>query len=237
MMLREDRLPAHTGWIRRLARDNSGNVLAIIGAAILPLLALIGGGVDMGRGYLVQARLQQACDAGVLAARKRLGSETVVTGNIPDDTAVIGERFFHTNFKNNLYGTSTREFEMTLENDYAITGVATARMPTRIMSIFGMNHIDVAANCSAQLNSTNTDVMMVLDVTGSMAITNPGDSQSRMESLKSVIKDFHTQLQATAITGTRIATALCPIRPTSMSGICWKTIGSPMNGAIPRAGC
>ena len=37
--------------------------------SLIPILAMIGGGIDMGRGYLSQSRLQQACDAGVLAGR------------------------------------------------------------------------------------------------------------------------------------------------------------------------
>ena len=52
-----------------------------------PILGLIGGGFDIGRGYLSQSRLQQACDSGVLAARKRIGTEVAVSGEIPDDAA------------------------------------------------------------------------------------------------------------------------------------------------------
>src|SRR5690554_3566834 len=98
----------------RLAHDCAGNTIMLVAAALLPLLALVGGGVDIGRGYLAQSRLQQACDAGVLAARKRLGSETVVTGEIPAATALIGDRFFKTNFREASYGSIDREFEMTL---------------------------------------------------------------------------------------------------------------------------
>ena len=64
-----------TTFLHRLGRDTSGNTLALMAAALLPLLGIIGGGVDMSRAYLAQSRLQQACDAGVLAARKRLGSD------------------------------------------------------------------------------------------------------------------------------------------------------------------
>ncbi|MFV0643575.1 MAG: TadE/TadG family type IV pilus assembly protein, partial [Sphingomonadaceae bacterium] len=51
---------------QQLVYDQSGNTLAIIAAALLPLLAMVGGSIDMGRSYLAQSRLQQACDAGVL---------------------------------------------------------------------------------------------------------------------------------------------------------------------------
>lgn len=36
----------------RLSRDQAGNTLMIVGFALVPILAMIGGGIDMGRGYL-----------------------------------------------------------------------------------------------------------------------------------------------------------------------------------------
>ena len=68
------------GSLRRLLRDSAGNALPLMAAALVPLLAMVGGGIDMGRSYLAQSRLQQACDAGVLAARKALGSAVVADG-------------------------------------------------------------------------------------------------------------------------------------------------------------
>ena len=102
----------NAGWIARLARDRAGNTLAMIAAAIAPIMAMVGGGVDMGRSYLAQARLQQACDAGVLAARKRMGSEAAVSGEIPERTGEIGQRFFNVNFRDGAYGSTERRFEM-----------------------------------------------------------------------------------------------------------------------------
>lgn len=92
-------LPTPRGNVlRALVRDRSGNTLAIMAAALGPLLALVGGGIDLGRAHLSQSRLQQACDSGVLAARKRLGSQAAVTGDIPAVAADVGQRFFNINF-------------------------------------------------------------------------------------------------------------------------------------------
>ena len=38
--------------------------------ALIPVAALTGSAVDMARLYVVKARLQQACDAGLIAGRK-----------------------------------------------------------------------------------------------------------------------------------------------------------------------
>ena len=52
----------------------------------------------------------------MLAARKRLGTEAAVSGEIPEDAAEAGQRFFNFNFRTGSYGTEDRTFEMTLED-------------------------------------------------------------------------------------------------------------------------
>jgi Flp pilus assembly protein TadG len=202
--------PARTGLLARLLRDRAGNTLAMAAAALFPLLGLIGGGVDIARGYLSQSRLQQACDSGVLAARKRLGTEVAVTGEIPDIAADSGQRFFNLNFHNGAYGTENRNFEMTLEDDFSITGRATVDVPTTLMAIFGFSEMPVNVECQAQLNMANMDVMMVLDTTGSMAWTNTGDSQPKIAVLRDVVESFHAQLEANKAPGARTRYGFVP---------------------------
>ena len=196
--------------LTRLGRDRSGNTLAIIAAAIAPILAMVGGGIDMGRSYLSQSRLQQACDAGVLAARKRLGAQAAVTGEISPEVAETGQRFFNINFRSGSYGTEERDFVMTLEEDFAISGVATVDVPTTIMQIFGFTVVPVRVECEAQIDFANTDVMMVLDVTGSMAEHNPGEAQSRLDAMKQTVANFHAQLAAASQAGSRIRYGFVP---------------------------
>ena len=52
--------------------------------------------------------------------------------------------------------------------------------------------------------------MMVLDVTGSMAETNPGDSTSKIEALKSTVRGFYAQLSAAAPSTTRLRFGFVP---------------------------
>lgn len=198
------------GLLPRLLRDSAGNTLAMVAAAIFPLLGLIGGGVDIGRGYISQTRLQQACDAGVLAARKRLGTEAAVTGEIPEEAAEAGHRFFNVNFQEGDYGSEDRRFEMVLEDDYSVTGRASVGVPTTLMAIFGHTAIDIEVECQAQLNMANTDIMMVLDVTGSMAQANPGDSVTRIDALKATVRSFYNQLAAAAPPATRLRFGFVP---------------------------
>lgn len=197
-------------FLARLRQDSAGNTLAMIAAGLFPLLALVGGGIDMGRSYLSQTRLQQACDAGVLAARKKLGSAVVVDGNVPADVATIGNRFFNLNFRDGSYGTEGRDFEMALEEDYAISGVAVVDVPTTIMTLFGYDQMPISVKCEANLNFSNTDVMFVLDTTGSMKETNPSDSEPRINILRTVVKNFRTQMEGSASPNTRVRYGFVP---------------------------
>lgn len=205
--------PQPKGFMRLLAliaRDNGGNVLMIFAASLFPLLALIGSGIDMGRGYLAETRLQQACDAGVLAARKRLGTEVAVNGTIPSTVADTGQRFFNVNFREDAYGSDNRRFAMVLEEDLAISGTATADVPTTIMNIFGHRSLSVSVSCQAQVNMPNTDIMMVLDTTGSMLQTNSGDTDNKITALRDTVKSFHAQMEANKSSGTRVRYGFVP---------------------------
>lgn len=62
-----------TALLTRLRDDRAGNTPIMIAAAVTPLLGMVGGRFDTRRSYLSQSRLPQACDPGVVAARKTLG--------------------------------------------------------------------------------------------------------------------------------------------------------------------
>ena len=197
-------------FIARLSRDQAGNTLMIVGFSLVPILAMIGGGIDMGRGYLSQSRLQQACDAGVLAARKKLGSDIITTATPSTDLQAAGDKFFNANFKAGSYGTGTRSFAMNIETNYSITGNANVQVPTTLMALFGYTQLNIAVTCQAKLNFSNTDVMMVLDTTGSMNETNDGDSDPKIAVLRDVVKGFHARLEAAKTPGTRMRYGFVP---------------------------
>ena len=199
------RLPI-VAWLH----DARGNVLPMIAAAVFPLLAMLGGAIDMGRSYLAESRLQQACDSGVLAARKRMGTAPAATGVLPPDVAAIGNRFFNVNFRDGQYGTQDRHFGLILESDYALSGEASVNVPTTVMRLFGKDQVELAVTCGSQLAMTNTDVMMVLDVTGSMNETNSGDAASKITLMRATIGQFYDQIKSNQTAGTRVRYGFVP---------------------------
>ena len=201
------------GLFARLIADRAGNTIALIAAALFPLLALLGSSIDMGRLYVVQSRLQQACDAGTLAARKQIAGMPNYNASSGDDQGTVinrGRMLFNSNFPSNLYGARNLNFAVTVNPDLSIKGTANLTEPTTLMAIFGLTSVPMAVTCTAQMTVTNTDIMMVLDVTGSMNETLIGDSQSKMSAVRQVVKNFWTQTATNQAPGTRIRFGFVP---------------------------
>jgi Flp pilus assembly protein TadG len=194
-----------------LARDTSGNALMIMAFAVVPLFMLVGSSLDMGRSYMAQTRLQQACDSGTLAARKELGA--IPNFNVSLNGAAIttkANRFFNVNFPDKLYNVQNRNFQIAIQNDLSITGVASALVPTDVMRLFGKKDIALTVTCRAELSIPNTDVMMALDVTGSMLDSNPSDTTSKLNILKTVVKNFYTTMESVKQTSSRLRYGFVP---------------------------
>lgn len=156
-------------FVTRLASDVRGNTLAIVAAAIIPLAALVGSGIDMSRAYMAQARLQMACDASALAGRRAM-----TTGAVDDAVRAEALKFFRFNFPTGengttpLFGVDSFTPSVNDGTDHAVVVSASTRIPTTLMSMFGYSGIPISANCNARLDFRNTDIMLVLDTTGSM---------------------------------------------------------------------
>ena len=93
-------------FARALLLDKSANTLAMTAAAIVPLVAMIGGAVDLSRIYLVQSRLQSACDAGALASRRAMNG---LTWNGASEQ--VAENYFNFNFPQGSYSTGDLSVE------------------------------------------------------------------------------------------------------------------------------
>jgi len=155
------------GLLARLVRDQKGNTLAMVGAALVPLAAMIGSGVDMSRAYMAKHRLQAACDAAALAGRRAMVNDTL-TAAPTDPVRVEAKKFFDFNFPQATYGTWAFTPTVTRPSSGIIHVAASTRIPTVIMKLFSFTTLPLDVSCDASLNFVNTDVILVLDTTGSM---------------------------------------------------------------------
>ncbi|MGE3396567.1 MAG: pilus assembly protein TadG-related protein [Sphingomonas sp.] len=218
------------GFLTRFRRDIRGNTLAIVGAALVPLTAMIGSGVDMSRAYMAKTRLQSACDAGALAARRVMQNDTL-TQSVIDE----GRRFFTFNFNQGLYGTAAFTPAVTRPTAGTVRMTAATTIPTTIMRMFGFTTLPLSVTCDASLNFVNTDVMLVLDVTGSMdwdinGNTTNNDANRRITALRDAVmalydelRPIQTQLEAN---GLRLRYGIVPYSSTV-------NVGRLISGAVP----
>lgn len=189
-----DRIKRALFILMRLYHNQAGNTLAIVAAAVIPLAALIGGGVDMSRAYMAKARLQQACDASALAGRRAMTASAMTADNI-----IEARKFFDFNFPQNTFQTDSFTPNIRSDPNQTTTVLVSAstRIPTTLMRIFRYDYIDLAVNCSSKFDIGNTDVMLVLDTTGSMdsAISDGnGGTTTRIAALRQAVRDFYDTL-------------------------------------------
>ena len=105
----------------------------------------------------------------------------------------VAINMFKANFQIGSYGTTggTPSFS---ESSGKVTGTASAQVPMTVMKIFGQTNRTVAVTCDAEMRIPNTDVMFILDTTGSMAQTNTGDTAPKIDGLKKAVKCFYEAL-------------------------------------------
>ncbi|MGE3747087.1 MAG: pilus assembly protein TadG-related protein [Sphingomonadaceae bacterium] len=180
----------------RLARDTAGNTLAIVAAAIIPLAALVGSGIDMSRAYMAQARLQMACDAASLAGRRAM-----TTGAVDATVRSEALKFFRFNFETGETGKTpafnVASFIPTVNDgtNSAVVVAASTTVPTTLMSMFGYTNVPISVTCSAKQDYVNTDIVLVLDTTGSMGSKAVyTDTQTKIEGLRSAVLALYDQL-------------------------------------------
>lgn len=197
--------------LKTLLRNEQGNVLPIGAAGLLLLLVLVGSGVDMSRAYRAQQRLQAACDAATLAGRRSVGSD-----GFDAAAEAVANNYFAANFHEDRLEAQGTEFVATSEDSgNTVQGVATTRINTVIMRVFGFDQIDLSTECLASMGVGNSDVTMVLDTTGSMNQTLASTSMTRIEALREAMQNFYdTVATATSSGNARIRYSFVPYSST-----------------------
>ncbi len=190
-----------------LKKDVTGNTLLFVGAGMLPIMGAIGAAVDMSRLYLVRNRMQQACDAGALAGRRKMTGQVITQAD--KDEAI---RFFRFNFPDKSMGTdlmSTNgsgedKITVALNSKKQIGMTATTELPATVMRVFGEEKLRVTVKCEGEEYYVNTDVMLVLDTTGSMNCTLADSTTcgnltekvgSKMSELRTAVKKLYADLR------------------------------------------
>ena len=196
--------------LRRLIRDEGGNTLILTAAAVIPMMGMIGGGLDIARTHLAKSRLSQACDAAALAGRRAMSNEDIETAK-PEAI-----KFFNHNFPQNYMGTESFAPVITRPDTGTVKVQASTTVPTTIMKIFNFTSIPIGVECDATQNFDNIDIVLVLDVTGSMDGSISGEK--KIVSLRKAVMALYDELASAqtelAAQGLRLRYAIVPYSST-----------------------
>lgn len=172
--------------MRSFWRNERGNVLMLTGLLLLFLIGIAGAAVDLGRQQLMTVKLQQASDAGALAAA------------FPPDGATkaqqqaIALRYFNLNFPTSFLGVTRPTPAISIGSDISVT--ANGDVKTVFVQTVG-NASTPSSALSRVSNSITTsnadyDVVMVVDESGSTSVAAPGGGGTRMDVEKNALNNM-----------------------------------------------
>lgn len=188
-------------------RDSKGTVAPFFGLMVIPMLAITGGAIDMSTAVSTQSKLQKALDAATVAVcgggtgqqsteeivRAYLGAELANSGMTVLPAPVASETPAEP---------KPNELELTgaemVAADGSVRPSLSTRIPTKILSLIGINDIEIAVESDVVCGAKRLELSLVLDVTGSMDSSVNGKKKidSMKEASLDVIDIFERNLDA-----------------------------------------
>lgn len=206
-----------------LLRDRRGVTSLYVTFCLTVMVLLMLAGTDMVRIYMIKSRAQAAIDAAVLAAGHSLGSS---------DCKTQGDAYFAANLGDNYLGSSitspltfvvdgtgvTNANAATTCNVSSATGdlvtaSATVSVPLLTVGFISLGAVTLTVSNQAQrTTSSNLELVLALDNTGSMADDN------KLTALQSSAKSLINSLFGSKSTGASIYVGLVPFVETVRAG-------------------
>lgn len=138
------------------------NVAMSFALAAVPLVAVVGAGVDIARANANHSYLQSATDTAILHMAGIQPGENGYEAKLLEHVKVALAGRQYTNLAASYTTqTTSKGQEITINTSYKI--------PAVVLSIVGIDDLEVNATASAVASSAGSEVVFVLDTTGSMA--------------------------------------------------------------------
>jgi Flp pilus assembly protein TadG len=147
--------------------DRRGNVAIIFALSLIPITMLVGASVDLSRMRVERTKLQSAVDAAALAAAQ------MPAGASDDEVDAAINSFLTANFD----GEGALAIPVIDRDGTNVQISATSNLPMMFGGLFGMDTRPVSTSTGAARGGVNIEIVLVLDVTGSMAGTRIEDLQ------------------------------------------------------------
>ena len=174
--------------VRSVARDKKGAVGLMFALAALPAFALMGGIVDYVNIQNERHKLQAALDAGTLAAMRLRN----LTANAAKQKI---KQYLQTNY-HPASGVQVDFDQINVDVSTDSNGVrqVTASLNVNVRTTFwgllGISNANMRVTSQTRAGTGSLEVVLVLDNTGSMGETIPGDSTTKIEALRESAKQL-----------------------------------------------
>ncbi|MCH2546670.1 MAG: pilus assembly protein TadG-related protein [Alphaproteobacteria bacterium] len=150
-----------------LRTDQRGAVIMMVGLGLFMLIGATGIAIDMSRLQTSRAKLASALDAAGLAAGSKINSR---------ETILVVNNYLDANFPAGFMDTTITNVNVTVSRDKSILDLnVTANVRMKFMQIFGQEYVTIAASSQITRENKGLELVMVLDVTGSMYGSKIGD--------------------------------------------------------------
>lgn len=154
-------------WRRSWRNREQGQSLPLLGLALVALVALVGFGIDVGRIYATRTELTRSLDAGALAGVQELPDMSKAATTAQGYVAYNDPQAF--NIQAQQVGSESR-----------LRVTASKKVDMAFLQVVGVSQVTVTQTSVAGMGTVPIDVVMAIDVTGSMGYSpcNAGYSNS-----------------------------------------------------------
>ncbi|MCH2548320.1 MAG: pilus assembly protein [Alphaproteobacteria bacterium] len=163
-------MSAMLNFSRKFANSQEGAVLPFFGLIFLVIILVTGVAVDYSRAQMVQSKLQYSLDASGLAAAAVKNSRDTNTevfkfmdANFP--SGYMDAQYTSASLNGSTYVTSINKPD---QGNGMLELRAAANVKTLFMHIFGYEEIPVEAYTAIDQSQNKSELVLVLDITGSM---------------------------------------------------------------------
>ncbi len=165
--------------IHRFVQDRSGNIVIIFALFAVTLMSVAGLAIDFQRSVSAKSSIQAALDAAALSGAKAVQTTSTNKAKITSDAQAM----FSADIL--LSNTSLDCPKPTINVDTTkglVTASINCDLPTVFGGLFSLEKMSIGASSTAAIQVSNLDLVMMLDVSGSM-------SGSKLADLKTAAKD------------------------------------------------
>ena len=183
------RLKSFVSLAGLLARDRSGNIALMTAVMLVPVMGMVGLGVDVWTKTNAQAELDAAADAATLAAINR--ASTLIATNVSPERAVADSKIFGLSQFTANVGKVPMTTSEALDLKVSIDGLTISAKAdwkgstkTTFGAMVGVKSMSIAGESAASLTLPSyVKIVMLLDTSESMGIGATEQDQTRLHDL------------------------------------------------------